>query len=263
MRSAWKLRVAGCDWPGLARGRQESTMAASCSVVAMGASARACAMRRAMRRLARSSPKLNRISASSASLAVLTRSAALGPSCDMRMSSGPSRRKEKPRSGLVELHRGDPEIEHHAVEIGAVLVELREDAGLHHQPVAILRRPGPRHLEGQRVAVDGDDPRRAGVQQRAGIAAGAERAVEPDTRDRRQRRQQRAQQHGGVGVGGREAGGGSHAVTPPPERPVRDRRDIPAGRNPRAASRAKPRCGPVPRSRRSRASRSGTCRRRR
>ena len=34
----------------------------------------------------------------------------------MRMSSGPSKRNEKPRSGLVDLHRGDAEIERDAVD---------------------------------------------------------------------------------------------------------------------------------------------------
>ncbi len=97
------------------------------------------------------------MSASSASLASARISAAVGPRPSMRMSSGASKRSEKPRSGLIELHRGDADVERDAVEILRVFVELAE-AGLDEpQPVGILGRQ--RRAAGDRrgVAVERDD----------------------------------------------------------------------------------------------------------
>ena len=68
--------MAGCTCPGFGRGRDFSTISASCPVVRIGAVWRARTMLRAMRREARSSPNWNSRSARSASSAWLTISAA-------------------------------------------------------------------------------------------------------------------------------------------------------------------------------------------
>src|ERR1700688_2324420 len=100
IRSAWKVRVAGWTRP---RCRQPSTRSAirrSSPVVEIRGCSRALTIARAIRREARSSPYSYRIRASSASLSPLTRSAAVS-ACSgfIRMSSGPSKRKLKPREG--------------------------------------------------------------------------------------------------------------------------------------------------------------------
>ena len=88
----------------------------------------------------------------------------------MRMSSGPSARKEKPRAALVDLHRGDAEVEDDAVDALVAVrrgdrVELGEAAFDQRQPAGPRSRPAtaPRG-DRRRVAVDGDDaaPRRRG-----------------------------------------------------------------------------------------------------
>ena len=89
------------------------------------------------------------ISARSRSLAALTTSAALAPSPLMRMSSGPSCRNEKPRSAAVELHRGDAEIEHDAVDrlvagIARDRVEIGKAIFDQCQAAAAPARPGRR-----------------------------------------------------------------------------------------------------------------------
>ena len=76
------------------------------------------------------------IYARSRSLPRAITSAALGPSRPMRMSSGPSKRNEKPRSACIELHRRHAEIEHDAVDrradersqIGKAILEQFEPA---------------------------------------------------------------------------------------------------------------------------------------
>ena len=81
-----------------ARRHCAATMPASCRVVAIGVSARAATMARAMRRENFSSPSLKSTSAISRSPARASHCAALNPdSLSMRMSSGPSCMKLKPR----------------------------------------------------------------------------------------------------------------------------------------------------------------------
>ncbi len=99
MRSAWNVRVAGWISPGRPRPTARSTIATSSAVVRTGDSLRAETIALAMARERRSSPKRKMTSARTRSPARLTKSAALGPSAPMRMSSGPSFWKEKPRSG--------------------------------------------------------------------------------------------------------------------------------------------------------------------
>ena len=134
--------------------------------------ARALAMAAATARARFSSPRTAMTRARSRGSKRLTTSAALGPSPPIRMSSGPSKRKEKPRAGIVELHRGDADIEDDAVD------PLRAVRG---GDARRGRRSGPRPASAgrrcpatsaapagdrRRVAVDGDD-RRAGVEDRA------------------------------------------------------------------------------------------------
>src|SRR5207247_2534675 len=96
MRIAWKLRVAGCS-PGRPRPRTPPITRASSPVVRRG---RARAMARASARARGSSPKAARMRASSLSGHWFTISAALGSlPASMRMSSGASTRKLKPRAG--------------------------------------------------------------------------------------------------------------------------------------------------------------------
>ena len=79
--------------------------------------------------------------------------------------------------GLVELHRGDADVERDAVEVVAVRVEVAE-AGLHEfQPVGEFSRERGAAADGGRVAVERDHGC-AARQQGAAIAAGAESAVE-------------------------------------------------------------------------------------
>ena len=107
----------------------------------------------------------------------LTTSAALAPACAMRMSSGPSARKEKAALGLVDLHGRDADVEHDAVGFGGGFVEMRERAVHEREPSAgflFERAPG---VDGIGVAVDRHD-RRAGREQRPGVAACPERAVD-------------------------------------------------------------------------------------
>ncbi len=88
-------------------------IARACRTAVSRGASRSCG---AMRPACRSSPRKPKMRARSPALKVLTTSAALRPGCAMRMSSGPSWRKEKPRSRLVELHGGDADIEHDAVD---------------------------------------------------------------------------------------------------------------------------------------------------
>ena len=93
--------------------------------------------------------------------------------------------------GKIKLHGGYPEVEHDAVEVGGVLVQIGEYAGLHYQALAKLRRPCAGKFERQRVAVDRDDTVRACVEETAGVASSTKGAIEPRARNRRDLRQQR------------------------------------------------------------------------
>ncbi len=98
MRMAWNERVAGC-LPGSRVGTAAATIAASWPVRAMGSTTRAATIARAMRRAKRSSPSSRRTSPSSRSPAFASHCAALCPaSLSIRMSSGPSCMKLKPRA---------------------------------------------------------------------------------------------------------------------------------------------------------------------
>lgn len=122
---AWNVRVPGCCRP--LRGRTDSTTRASWAVVVMGARERAFTMARAMAREARSSPNCQRMSAISSSGASFTRlRAEKAARVSMRMSSGPSSRKEKPREAVSSWWEETPRSGQQAVHLGNAL--LGEDA---------------------------------------------------------------------------------------------------------------------------------------
>ena len=161
MRSAWKLRVAACGWPGFGRGSSRSIRPASCSVVVKGADRRSATMARAMRREARSSPYWKRMSASAASGRPLTRSAAAGAGLAHPHVERPVLLEGEAARGLVELHRGDADVEHDAVErrmpgLRGDAVERPEGAGAQVEPAGEVAGPGFGAGERLGVAVDAD-----------------------------------------------------------------------------------------------------------
>ena len=105
--------------------------------------------------------------ARSASEALAITSAAVGPSWPIRMSSGPSRRNEKPRSASSSCIEDTPDIHHDAIDRvdalrGANLGEIGK-------PVLDQRQPAGRSVDqiepagdGRPVAVDADDAGPAG-----------------------------------------------------------------------------------------------------
>ncbi len=124
--------------------------------------------------------------------------------------------------GLVELHRGYADVENDAVErLGAEAardrVEIAE-ASLD-QPQAARRRRDEilARGDGGRIAIEGDDAR-AALDERAGITAGPESAVEIDAAGANPQRVQRlGAQHGNV-AGGSAGGGDLRAARPPHSR---------------------------------------------
>ena len=98
IRTAWKVRVAGClclSFTGVAA----AMTSASSLVRVIGSTRLRSTMARAIRLPKRSSPKVLITQAISASSAVCNHSAADWPRVgSIRISSGPSRIKEKPRS---------------------------------------------------------------------------------------------------------------------------------------------------------------------
>ncbi len=104
IRRAWNTRVAGSIGgfllpPGRGLGTQRRTNSASWSVVCSGCSRRVSTIRRAMRRLNRSSPYRQKRSAKSRSFSRRSSAAAVSPGPESsRMSSAAGRPKLKPRS---------------------------------------------------------------------------------------------------------------------------------------------------------------------
>ena len=184
MRSAWNVRVAGWIAPGRAC-TTRATISASARVVWIGASRRAATMARATARAWRSSPSVAMMVARSRSEAAATTSAALGPSRPMRMSSGPSCRKENPRSAssscIEETPRSKttpstaswPRSARHRLQIGELVLHQNEPAaGRLHQVGAARDRA--------LVAVDADDVASGRGEDCAAVAAGAEGGVDVD-----------------------------------------------------------------------------------
>ena len=97
IRIARNVFVAGCFFCWCA-GAAAATISASCNVLSNGASSRAETIAAAILAACRSSPNCLRTRLNSLSSTVASQSAALTPDPgSMRMSSGPSRRKLKPR----------------------------------------------------------------------------------------------------------------------------------------------------------------------
>ena len=80
----------------------------------------------------------------------------------------------------IELHRGDPEVEEHAAGVGAdrVLIHLGEPGVQQPYPVPEWREAFPREREGLGFAVDPEDRRYPGLQQRRRVAAPADGHVD-------------------------------------------------------------------------------------
>ena len=134
------------------------------------------------------------------------------------MSRGPSWRKEKPRSRIVDLERRNAKVEDHAIELGhAGLVQQRDHvAELAVQQMQPARKMG--HEAGtalDRLGIAVDRPERAAclLQDGARIAAAAEGAVEIDAAVAgREARQHLIQHHGNVTA---------HAASPAADAPAR------------------------------------------
>ena len=186
MRSAWNVRVAGWMSPGRER-TTEATISASARVVRIGAASRALTMARATAREWRSSPSMKMMLARSRSLAACTTSAALGAIAAHAHVERPVEAEGEAALGVIELHGGDAEIEHHAVDRGKAgararcASRLREALLDQRQPArrAACTRSAPER-DGARVAVDGDDLAVGGRQHGARVAAGAESGVDID-----------------------------------------------------------------------------------
>ena len=103
----------------------------------------------------------------------------------MRMSSGPSRRNEKPRSRFIELHRGNAEVEHRAVDLleaaasrrGLQVGELGLDQG--QAAVRLVHEVGAER-DGAPITIDADHAAVRGAEDGARVAAGAKCRVEVD-----------------------------------------------------------------------------------
>ena len=109
--------------------------------------------------------------------------AASAPPMPMRMSSGPSRRNEKPRSASSSCMEETP-TSSTTPSAGAkpaasrVRLQVGEAAFDELQPPARLRQQAPRRAStARRIAVDGEDLA-AALQDRAAVAAAAERPVD-------------------------------------------------------------------------------------
>ena len=206
--SAWKLRVAACGWPGFGRGSSRSMRPASCK----------------RRREGRGLAVLDDGAGDPPGGALLAEleedvgEVALGEPVDEIGGGGagpahahverPVPEEGEAALGLVELHRGDADVEHHAVERrrarrGRDAVERAEASRHQRQPVAEAGRPGRGALQRLGVPVDADHPRRPGVEERPRIAAGAEGAVEPGAPHRRHRAQEGRSSTGTCGGDGR------------------------------------------------------------
>ena len=188
-RDAQRLEAAGRgDAAGRAscRGSRRSIRPASCSVVAKGARRRSATMARAMRREARSSPYWKSRSASAASGRPVDEvgGASGRPGSSACRAARPSGRRsrapawsscieETPTSSTTPSSAGVP-------RLGGDAVERAEGAGDEVQAAGEVAGPGGGAVERLGVAVDADHPGRPGLEQRPGVAAGAEGAVEPD-----------------------------------------------------------------------------------
>ena len=129
MRSAWNTRVAGCLWRSRRRAPRGDALDQSGELRRCARTAaiwRSATMARAMRGAMRSSPNSRKMRISSASDAPLTTSAALTPFARAHAHvERPVVHEAEAALGVVELRRGDAEIEQNAVEFEAGLAPGR------------------------------------------------------------------------------------------------------------------------------------------
>ena len=157
-------------------------MSASARVVSIARSLRAFTMARATARACRSSPSVAIIAARSRSLARATMSAALGPSCPMRMSSGPSSRNEKPRSAWSSCIDETPRSNTTPSTAASPAIDCKlanRSSTNSSRPCACATRSAP---AGDRalIAIDADHACARRLQNGARISAGAESGVDID-----------------------------------------------------------------------------------
>ena len=150
---------------------------------------------------------------------VLTMSAAVGPSAPMRMSSGPSCAKEKPRSGWSSCMEDTPRSSvtpSTRVEAlaGGDRFHLAVAAEHGHEPARICFGKRAAQAKGFRIAIDGDDLAVGRIENGLRIAAGAERAVDDDLAVLGLKRGQDLGEHHG-NVAGRSASGSRCCRDPP------------------------------------------------
>ena len=153
------MRVAGC-LPGSRVRTAAATSVASCAVRREGLLSRALTMACATRRAKRSSPKVAitwRISSMPARASqAATGSPRVG---SMRISSGPSARKLKPRRGVIELRRRYAKIEEHAPAraIASVCAHDRAEVGkrrVHERKPHFVGKAAAAGLDGLRIPVE-------------------------------------------------------------------------------------------------------------
>ena len=190
MRSAWKVRVAGWISPGARVHDARDDVGERARGARSAASARALTMARAIG--AREALLAERRD-DGGKIALGRRVDHVGGARPVAAHAHVERAvlaEGKSALGLVELHRGDAEIEHDAVD--RVMAEAARDRFEIGEPVLDQREPAARPLDQlgaardrALVAVDADHARARRLEDRARIAAGAERA-------RRCRRRRRA-----------------------------------------------------------------------
>lgn len=114
---------------------------------------------------------------------------------------GPVAQEREPAIRLVQLHRADAKVQHHAVQrLPGQIVHVRERPLDQPQPVAIFAAPAFGHAEDRRIAVHADHDIGARRQQAAAVAARAEGAVQPDARNRVDRAQQGIEKYGDMRI---------------------------------------------------------------
>ena len=205
MRSAWKTRVAGSLCFSRRGPSTFSTSRLISPVVRIGDVFRASTTVRAIGPAMRSSPHSRKIRVSSSREAVATRSAAVGPSAPMRMSSGPSFMNENPRSARSSCSVETPRSARIAVdarEAETVEMSARRPRGdLPRDDARAERREALfREAQGLRIAVDPHDAHVGrGLEERPRMASEAERRVDVDAAPLRpERRDDLPEQHGDV-----------------------------------------------------------------
>ena len=204
MRSAWNVRVAGWIWFGLARTTRADDVGQRPGGARSAPRLRAATMARATRaRMA----LLAELEDDVGEIALGRLRHHVGGARAVAAHAHVERAVEPEREaalGLVELHRGHAEIEHDAVDRG--VAEFLRDAIERGEALLDQRQPAAGRLDQTGavrdralVAVDADDLRIGGGEDRAAVAAGAEGAVDVDAAVANvQQLERRPREHGNV-----------------------------------------------------------------